>query len=52
MKSVLHISLLLTGILVHGCVPDDTAVSTGIPITNSRNANFADCKLYSNFIQF
>ena len=41
-----HISLLLTGILVHGCVPDDMAVSTVIPIPKGRNANFADSANY------
>jgi hypothetical protein len=42
----MNISLLLTGILVHGCVPDDMAVSTFIPIPEGRTADFADAANY------
>jgi hypothetical protein len=41
-----HISLLLTGILSHGCVPDDLCVSTVIPIPKGRNANLTDSANY------
>jgi hypothetical protein len=43
---IVHISFLLTGILTHGCVPDDFLVSTVIPIPKGRNVNLTDSANY------
>jgi len=41
-----HMSLLLTGILSHGCAPDDLLVSTFVPIPKGHNLNLTDSANY------
>ena len=41
-----HISLLLSGMLCHGCVPENMSVSTVIPIPKGRNINLTDSANY------
>ena len=35
----MHVALLLSGILVHGYIPDDLSISTIIPIHKGKNSN-------------
>jgi hypothetical protein len=41
-----HLALLLTGMLIHGFVPDDFLVSTIIPIPKGKNTNVTDSANY------
>ena len=41
-----HLSMLLTGLLFHGFLPDDLAVSTIIPIPKSRNGQMTNSDNY------
>ena len=37
-----HVILLLSGILIHGCVPDDLSVCTVISIPKGKNSNVTE----------
>ena len=41
-----HVSLLFSGMLIHGFAPSDMSVSTITPIPKGRNANIADSTNY------
>jgi len=41
-----HVSLLLTALIVHGCITDDLSVSTVLPIQKGKNLNYADSGNY------
>ena len=42
----MHAVFLLSGILVHGYIPDDLSVSTIIPIPKGKNQNVTDSTNY------
>ena len=42
----IHTSLLLTALIVHGCVTDDLSLSTVLPIPKGKNFNYSDSTNY------
>jgi len=42
----MHITLLFSGLLVHGCVPECMLTSTVIPIPKGKQANRTDSNNY------
>ena len=42
----MHVSLLFSGLLTHGTVPEDMSLSTVIPIPKGRNCSLVDSTNY------
>ena len=43
---LLHISWLLSAIIIHGCLPDSFTVNTVVPIPKGHNVNMSDSENY------
>jgi len=41
-ESGVHVSFLFSGLLVHGCIPEDLSISTVIPVPKGKHANMTN----------